>query len=415
MRSSFRVAVLATMAVLVPAAGVAVASTPADSQVTPDLNVFGAKDYIRQAAQEAKAQLGYPPAARALARREALANKTGQSPRAIARSRQGMPTVQHARLLVILVEFNPNANDDFSGFARYDAATRPAASPSRPAPSSTARCTTRSRTPRREGPRQQHAVGAGLHPDYYQQAHLLDPGRHPEGAQGPRRRRRPQGPDRPQLLPGGLQGPVRPRGRASPTGSSVPHSEAWYSADTLRGRRARATRATADNPRGDNQITVDALEELAKAQPDFDWASYDVEDQQDLDQDGDLYEPNGVLDHVIVVHAGVDQSDGGGAQGTYAPWANSSVVDPGNGGYAIADTGYKVVQRHLPARERRDRRDRARVRPRPRPARPLRHRRRQRPGHGLLGHHEQRLPVRPAERHPSRRTWARGASTCSAG
>ena len=32
-----------------------------------------------------------------------------------------MPAVQHARLLVLPVEFNPNANDDFSGFARYDA------------------------------------------------------------------------------------------------------------------------------------------------------------------------------------------------------------------------------------------------------------------------------------------------------
>ena len=89
-------------------------------------------------------------------------------------------------------------------------------------------------------------------------------------------------------------------------------------------------------------MAVDAVEALAAREPDFPWASYDVEDQQDLDGDGDLFEPNGVLDHVVVVHAGVDQSDGGGAQGTYATWAVSEVVDPGNGGWPIADTGYSL-------------------------------------------------------------------------
>ena len=122
----------------------------------------------------------------------------------------------------------------------------------------------------------------------------------------------------------------------------VPHSEAWYSADTCEAG-FQSDQGHPDNPRGDNQITVDALEALAKAQPNFDWASYDVEDQQDVDHDGDLFEPNGVLDHVVVVHAGVDQSDGGGAQGTYALWANSNVVDQGTGGYAFGNTGYKVA------------------------------------------------------------------------
>jgi immune inhibitor A len=122
----------------------------------------------------------------------------------------------------------------------------------------------------------------------------------------------------------------------------VPHSEAWYSADSC-AAGFQSDRGAAANTRGDNQITVDALEELAKEQPGFDWKSYDVEDQQDLDHDGNLYEPNGVLDHVVVVHAGVDQSDGGGAQGTYALWANSNVVDQSTGGYSFGKTGYKVA------------------------------------------------------------------------
>ncbi len=39
---------------------------------------------------------------------------TGQNPRAIKEAKQ----TQQARLLTVLVEFNPEANDDFSGFER---------------------------------------------------------------------------------------------------------------------------------------------------------------------------------------------------------------------------------------------------------------------------------------------------------
>ena len=42
-----------------------------------------------------------------------------------------------------------------------------------------------------------------------------------------------------------------------------------------------------------------------------------------MDGDGDLFEPDGVLDHVVLVHAGADQADGGGEQGTYAEWSNA--------------------------------------------------------------------------------------------
>ena len=65
----------------------------------------------------ARHHTGFPPAARELARREAIANRTGRSPRAVAR-RSGAAAVQQARLLTLLVEFNPNANDDFSGWER---------------------------------------------------------------------------------------------------------------------------------------------------------------------------------------------------------------------------------------------------------------------------------------------------------
>src|SRR5690242_15936701 len=72
---------------------------PANSPAMPDLRVSQAKDFAKKAAEDAKAHLGYPPAARTLARREALAGKTDKSPRAVAKKVDRMPNVQHARLL----------------------------------------------------------------------------------------------------------------------------------------------------------------------------------------------------------------------------------------------------------------------------------------------------------------------------
>ena len=94
-----------------------------------------------------------------------------------------------------------------------------------------------------------------------------------------------------------------------------------------------------DNPLGPGQLPIDAVAALADAQPDFPWADYDIEDQGDRDGDGDVLEPDGVIDHVVLVHAGEDKSGGGGAEGTYAIWAHSSAVA---GGAAIPGTDLKL-------------------------------------------------------------------------
>ena len=96
------------------------------------------------------------------------------------------------------------------------------------------------------------------------------------------------------------------------------------------------------NPRGAGQLAIDAVQALAVQQPDFPFADYDIEDQGDLDGDGNLFEPDGVIDHVVLVHAGEDKSGGGGAEGTYAIWAHSSSVPggatiPGTGGLKLSN------------------------------------------------------------------------------
>ncbi|GAA2409083.1 immune inhibitor A [Streptomyces viridochromogenes] len=53
-----------------------------------------------------------------------------------------------------------------------------------------------------------------------------------------------------------------------------------------------------------------------------DVAQFDQWDRYDFDGDGDFNEPDGYIDHFQIVHAGEDESAGGGVQGTDAIWAH---------------------------------------------------------------------------------------------
>ncbi|WP_350348220.1 immune inhibitor A domain-containing protein [Agromyces sp. G08B096] len=127
----------------------------------------------------------------------------------------------------------------------------------------------------------------------------------------------------------------------------VPHSEAYYGATVCHLNEEGVYEAGPmqdmqghpDNPLGPGQLPIDAVGALAEAQPDFPWADYDIEDQGDRDGDGNVLEPDGVIDHVVLVHAGEDKSGGGGAEGTYAIWAHSSAVA---GGADIPGTDLKL-------------------------------------------------------------------------
>lgn len=53
-----------------------------------------------------------------------------------------------------------------------------------------------------------------------------------------------------------------------------------------------------------------------------DLAKYDQWDRYDYDGDGNFNEPDGYIDHFQIVHAGEDESAGGGAEGKNAIWAH---------------------------------------------------------------------------------------------
>jgi immune inhibitor A len=140
-------------------------------------------------------------------------------------------------------------------------------------------------------------------------------------------------------------------GQATPW-VTVPHSEAWYGANTCTQNAEGEWEAGAsqsmnghpDNPAGPGALGADAVDVLAAQDPDFPWADYDIEDVSDADGDGNFNEPDGVVDHLVLVHAGEDKSGGGGAQGPYAIWAHSSAIVPGHTvpGTDIAISNYIV-------------------------------------------------------------------------
>jgi immune inhibitor A len=82
-------------------------------------------------------------------------------------------------------------------------------------------------------------------------------------------------------------------------------------------------------------------------------AEFDQWDRYDFDGDGDFNEADGYIDHFQIVHAGEDESAGGGAQGADAIWAHrwyAFGTDAGStgpdtnklGGTQIGDTGIWV-------------------------------------------------------------------------
>jgi len=106
---------------------------------------------------------------------------------------------------------------------------------------------------------------------------------------------------------------------------TLPHSEAWYGADSCAGGRASMV-GHPDNPIGVQQSVVDAVDVLNAREPGFNWDEFDTND-------------DGVVDHMVIVHSGVGEEGGGGPDGTYAIWSHSSDVMPATGGYLACSAG----------------------------------------------------------------------------
>lgn len=288
---------------------------------------------------------GNPVAARVLVKHEKQALRTGKNPFDFIYKKA--KTTKTAKLLTLLVEFNDQANDDFSGWSHpktiddvTDCVTEPAGT-------------------KLNGPLHNHienpatAAGGGKDnnsmwvPDF-NTAHYNNM---LYTSKGITTRVRPDLTDPRDGKKGiDISGSTMKnmyeelsKGAYTVTGEAVgwikvPHSEAWYGAGKC-GTYPQEMAGHPDNPSGAAQLPIDAVNALAAANPSFPWADYDKEDVADADGDGNFDEPDGVVDHLVLIHAGEDKSGGGGNEGTFALWAHSSDV---TGGYTVPGTSVKI-------------------------------------------------------------------------
>lgn len=292
---------------------------------------------------------GNPVAARGLAKLEAKSIETGKSPKELKDRFKGAASTQEAKLLTILVEFDDQANDDFTG---VQVPTAFGATDCKPGSIQNGPLHNNIPDPADASMPDNNSMWVeDFSPEHFDAMLFSD-----EGITE-RVRTDLTGPD-------GKAGfdisgysmknmyEEMSRGAYTVTGKTtewvkVAHSEAWYGASVCHPNEAGVYEAGAiqdmqghpDNPLGAGQLAIDAVEALAAQQPEFPFADYDIEDQGDRDGDGNFYEPDGVIDHVVLVHAGEDKSGGGGAEGTYALWAHSSAVA---GGADIPGTELKL-------------------------------------------------------------------------
>ncbi|NDI34298.1 immune inhibitor A domain-containing protein [Chengkuizengella sediminis] len=78
-----------------------------------------------------------------------------------------------------------------------------------------------------------------------------------------------------------------------------------------------------DNDQNPRDLVREALLAVSE-DPTIDLKEYDQEDRYDLDGDGDLREPDGLVDHLMIVHASVGEEAGGGSLGEDAIWSHRS-------------------------------------------------------------------------------------------
>lgn len=88
---------------------------------------------------------------------------------------------------------------------------------------------------------------------------------------------------------------------------------------------------------GPRDFVKDAL--AAAVADGLDLSEFDEFDLYDLDGDGNQNEPDGLVDHLMVLHAGVGQEAGGGALGDDAIWSHRWVLD---GVHAVDNTTAEV-------------------------------------------------------------------------
>lgn len=85
------------------------------------------------------------------------------------------------------------------------------------------------------------------------------------------------------------------------------------------------------------KLIMEAFQKLLN-DPTIDLSQYDVEDKFDYNHNGNYYEPDGIIDTLVVLHAGIGEEHGGGSLGDDAIWPFRAEAD------WYESSGYKMPE-----------------------------------------------------------------------
>jgi immune inhibitor A len=95
----------------------------------------------------------------------------------------------------------------------------------------------------------------------------------------------------------------------------------WYTADHPAAYYGGNYPGPDDSDARPRELVYEALTKAGQ-DPNVDLSEYDVWDRDDYDGDGVYAEPDGLIDHLMVIHAGVGEEAGGGSLGGDAIWSH---------------------------------------------------------------------------------------------
>lgn len=97
----------------------------------------------------------------------------------------------------------------------------------------------------------------------------------------------------------------------------------WITADN--NARYYGANGNDGNDSNATELIIEAVEKVV-AQNNIDLSEYDLVSSFDHDNDGDLNEPDGVVDHLMIFHSSIGEESGGGQLGSDAIWSHRFFV-----------------------------------------------------------------------------------------
>ena len=97
-----------------------------------------------------------------------------------------------------------------------------------------------------------------------------------------------------------------------------------------------------DNDKAVDELVKEAVAAAVAEMSVSELQSYDIEDPYDIDNDGNLQEPDGIIDHIMLFHSSIGEEAGGGVLGDDAIWSHRFFVEPDDAGYLIPGTSMRA-------------------------------------------------------------------------